>query len=125
MAEMTGNATIDGALLLDEVEGAGTAEAWLNLCISQGGVVLATPWVFFLAYPQPDAERELYVAYAYGDLRSVGAAGRMCLESGRFDKMSFRRGFGSGRDEEERRVYNLAELVERTERLAQRVSRWK
>ena len=122
MAEMTGDATRDGARLLDEVEGTGTAEAWLNLCISQGGVVVATPWVFFLAYPQPEDARELYVAYAYGDLRSVGAVGRLCLESGRFDRMAFRRGFGKA-DEEEARVYNLAELVERTEGLARRMRR--
>ena len=120
MAEMTGNALIDGARLLDEVEGEGTAENWLNMCIVQGGVVFTTPWVLVLAYPKPEVERELYVAYAYGDIAGLASAARMAYDSGRFDRLSFRRGFGSGRVEAERRVYDFAEFMNRMERLARR-----
>ena len=120
MAEVM-NATIEGARLLDEVEGEGTAERWLNLCLAQGGVVFAMPWVLILAYPRPEDERELYVAYAYGDMAGLACAARMAYDSGRFDWLSFRRGFGSGRDEEERRVYGFAEFLGRMERLAGRM----
>ncbi|MBR5888898.1 MAG: hypothetical protein IKY92_02510 [Akkermansia sp.] len=121
MAEITGNAVIDGARLLDEVEGEGIAETWLNLCLSQGGWVVAMPWVFIMAYPRPEDERELYVAYAYGDLSGLAWAARMTFASGSFDRLSFRRGFGSGQEEEERRVYDYAEFMNRMERLARRV----
>lgn len=121
MAEMTGNATIDGARLLDEVEGEGTAERWLNLCLAQGGVVFSMPWVLILAYPNPEDERELYVAYAYGDMAGLADAARMAYDSGRFERLSFRRGFGSGRDEVERRVYDFAVILGRMERLAERM----
>lgn len=120
MAEITGNATRDGSLLLDEVEGDGTAEAWMNMCLAQGGVVFAMPWVLVLAYPYPEEARELYVAYAYGDLSGLASAARMVYDSGRFERLSFRRGFGSGRVEAERRVYDYAEFVNRMERLARR-----
>ena len=121
MAEMTGNATIDGAHLLDEVEGEGTAERWLNLCLAQGGVVFAMPWVLVMAYPKPEDARELYVAYAYGDMAGLAGAARMAYGTGRFERLSFRRGFGSGRDEEERRVYDFAAFLGRMERLAGRM----
>jgi hypothetical protein len=120
MAEITGNATRDGALLLDEVEGGGTAESWMNMCLAQGGVVFAMPWVLVLAYPYHEDARELYVAYAYGDIAGLASAARMAYDSGRFDRLSFRRGFGSGRVEAERRVYDFTAFLNRMESLARR-----
>ena len=116
MAEVM-NAVHDGARLLDEVEGTGTSEVWTNMCLEQGGLVFALPWIFLLAYPHPEDERELYVAYTYGDVASLARVSRLVYETGRFERLSFRRGFRSERPEEERRVYDFRLFTERLERM--------
>lgn len=121
MAEVK-NAVQDGARLLDEVEGAGTAEVWTNLCLSQGGEVLATPALFLLGYPSPEDSSTLYVAYAYGDVRSLAGAARFL--HGRYKRISFRRGFGVELDEVQApHVYDYDELMHRLERMAARYER--
>lgn len=116
MAEVM-NAVHEGARLLDEVEGAGTSEVWTNMCLEQGGVVIATPWIFLLGYPHPEDEQELYVAYVYGDLALLARLARLGVGLGRFERLSFRRGFRSERPEEERRVYDFRLFTERLERM--------
>lgn len=111
------NALHEGARLLDEVEGSGTSEVWMNLCLAQGGVVMASPWIFLLAYPHPEDERELYVAYVYGNVASLAMAARMVYGTGRFERLGFRRGFRAEAPEEERRVYDFRLFAERLARL--------
>lgn len=94
--ELTGNATRDGARLLDEVEGEGEAERWMNMCLGNGGVVCATPWLFFLGFPKRDEPDVLYVSYLYGSRASVADFSMSVLRTGRFQYVEFRKNFLKG-----------------------------
>lgn len=90
----TGDATRDGAALPDKIKGAGTAERMVNFLLNNGGIVHATPWLFFLAYAADDDERTLCIEYAYGDVKKLAAYGKYLLDTGRFDTVDFNRDFG-------------------------------
>lgn len=94
--DLTGNATRDGARLLDEVEGDGEAERWTNMCLGNGGIVCATPWLFFLGYPLRDEPHVLYVPYLYGDRRAVADFSMSILRLGTFTHVEFRKNFLKG-----------------------------
>lgn len=115
--ELTGNATRDGARLLDEVEGEGEAEVWMNMVLDLGGICVCSPWCFFLAYPKEGEPRTLYVPYLYGRLAQVAAVSRLCLDSGDFDRVEFRKNFLKGDAAEGPWVYDARRFVERMERL--------
>lgn len=115
----TGNATKDGACLLDEVMGEGQAETWLNLNLMNGGVSVCTPWVFLLAYPKREDARTLYVAYLYGDRRSVADVSKWILETGLFERVEFRKNFLKSSRAEGPWVYDRR-LVERLVRMSRK-----
>ena len=87
------NAFVDGVRLLDEVEGEGTAERWVNMCAANGGIVLCTPWLFFIGFPKRDDERCLYVSYLFGDGKAVADFSVYILDTGLFDRVEFRKNF--------------------------------
>ena len=87
------NATIEGLRLLEEVEGVGEASDWLTMCIANGGVVCATPWLLFMGFPKTDEESTLYVSYLYGTARSVADFSKLILDTGRFTHVEFRKNF--------------------------------
>ncbi len=118
MMELCGHATRDGARLLDEVEGAGEAEVWMNLVLDMGGVCVCSPWVLFMAYPKEGEPRTLYVPYLYGRLREIAAVSRLCLDSGDYDLVEFRKNFLKGDAAEGPWVYDARRIVERMERMA-------
>lgn len=117
--KLTGDATRDGSLLLDKVEGEGTAERWANFTVAQGGIFLATPWLLFMGHAKEDDERTLYVSYLYGDMRAVADFSKLILDTGRFDYVEFRKNFLKGAQAEGPWVYDRR-FVERLHRLAHR-----
>lgn len=94
--ELTGHATRDGARLLDEVEGEGEAERWMNMCLGNAGVVVATPWLFLLGFPKRDEPDVLYVSYLYGTRAAVAEFGLQVKRSGQFRFVEFRKNFLKG-----------------------------
>ena len=88
---MTGNATVDGAALLDRIEGEGASERWVNMTVMHGGVVVMSPHLFFIAHDDEEEEGVIYVSYAYGDKRALGEYVLTLLHSGRWHHVSFRR----------------------------------
>lgn len=87
------NATVEGLRLLEEVEGVGEASDWLTMCIANGGVVSATPWLLFMGFPKTGEETTLYVSYLYGTARSVADFSKLILDTGRFTHVEFRKNF--------------------------------
>lgn len=87
------NATVEGLRLLEEVEGVGEASDWLTMCIANGGVVCATPWLLFMGFPKTGEESTLYVSYLYGTARSVADFSKLILDTGRFTHVEFRKNF--------------------------------
>lgn len=90
------NATMEGLRLLEEVEGTGEASAWMTMCIANGGVCCATPWLLFMGFPKEGEETTLYVSYLYGDRRAVADFSKLILDTGRFTHVEFRKNFLKG-----------------------------
>ncbi len=113
------NAFIDGVRLLDEVEGEGTAERWTNMCAANGGIVLCTPWLYFIGFPKRGDERCLYVSYLYGTGKAVADFSVYILDTGLFDRVEFRKNFLKGDSAEGPFMYD-GKFVRRLARILSR-----
>ena len=111
------NATIEGLRLLEEVEGVGEASDWLTMCIANGGVVCATPWLLFMGFPKTGEESTLYVSYLYGTARSVADFSKLILDTGRFTPVEFRKNFLKTGDSAEKPCRFDGRFVEKLWRL--------
>ena len=111
------NATIEGLRLLEEVEGVGEASDWLTMCIANGGVVCATPWLLFMGFPKTGEESTLYVIYLYGTARSVADFSKLILDTGRFTHVEFRKNFLKTGDSAEKPCRFDGRFVEKLWRL--------
>lgn len=111
------NATIEGLRLLEEVEGVGEASDWLTMCIANGGVVCATPWLLFMGFPKTGEESTLYVSYLYGTARSVADFSKLILDTGRFTHVEFRKNFLKTGDSAEKPCRFDGRFVEKLWRL--------
>lgn len=111
------NATIEGLRLLEEVEGVGEASGWLTMCIANGGVVCATPWLLFMGFPKTGEESTLYVSYLYGTARSVADFSKLILDTGRFTHVEFRKNFLKTGDSAEKPCRFDGRFVEKLWRL--------
>lgn len=111
------NATIEGLRLLEEVEGVGEASDWLTMCIANGGVVCATPWLLFMGFPKTGEESTLYVSYLYGTARSVADFSKLILDTGRFTHVEFRKNFLKSGDSAEKPCRFDGRFVEKLWRL--------
>lgn len=111
------NATVEGLRLLEEVEGVGEASDWLTMCIANGGVVCATPWLLFMGFPKTGEETTLYVSYLYGTARSVADFSKLILDTGRFTHVEFRKNFLKSGENAEKPLRFDRRFVERLWRL--------
>lgn len=108
----TGNATVDGAALLDKVEGEGASERWVNMTLAGGGVVVCSPFLFFIAHDDEEEDGVIFVSYAYGDKRAVGEFALSLLHTGRWHYVAFRRNLErEGEGAQRKRHYDAERLV--------------
>lgn len=107
----TGNAMIDGAALLDSVEGEGATERWVNMTLEGGGLVFLSPQLMFLAHDDEELPGEgvLYVSYAYGERRDVAKLALYLLQTERWHTVVFRRNLT--RKNDRRHSYDAKRLV--------------